>query len=472
MDGAERVTRPENGATPLKICITVEDQEVVVELRRHLDGLARAEYALAALKIGVLTLKQAQGRIDSELVTQATNRLGETMANTLREYFDPRDGKFSERVNRLMQEDGELEQFMRRQIGAEDSELTRTLEAFVGERSPFMQLLSTDDSEGFLKSLADAVEEKLCDQRKRLLEEFSLDREDSALSRLVAHVRKSQSEITGEFSLDDDASALSRMRQALLAVLEKERRENEDFRAKVVEKLAAIVTRRDTAQRSTIRGADFETAVCEFIQTESQKAGDVAVPTGTIVGSVKNCKVGDCVVELGNDSRAAGARIVVEAKEKDGYTLEEALTEIEKGRKNRGAEVGVFVFSRKTAPSKLAPMQRQGDDVFVVWDAEDVSSDTYLLGGLSVARALCTRAQVQRESAEMDFRALDSTIANIEKQIGWLSEIKTFSETIETNSGKILKRVAIMQEQLGQLLGDLRDEVSGIKSHVLTGSGE
>ena len=44
-----------------------------------------------------------------------------------------------------------------------------------------------------------------------IVKEFSLEKEDSALSRLMRKVEAAQQTITKEFSLDDDSSALSRL---------------------------------------------------------------------------------------------------------------------------------------------------------------------------------------------------------------------------------------------------------------------
>jgi hypothetical protein len=440
----------------------VEDQELIAELTRFPEGSEREAFALAALRIGLLTLKQAQGRIDSELVARETDRLSEKVTGVLKEYFDPSDGKFTERVSRLIRKDGELEKLMRDQIEGEDSKLGRTLEALIG---PLLEHLDTDESKGFLRALMRSVEKRLDEQRDRVLEQFSLDKDDSALSRLVKHVSHSEDEIVSQFSLDDDASALSRLRAELIEVLDAESKKNRDFRDKVLGEVSRIATSREEAKRSTVHGLEFEDSVCQFVETESQKLGDVAERTGAKPGRQKNCKVGDCVITLGSDARAAGARIVVEAKEKAGYTLEEARAEIDLGRRNRGAKVGLFVFSRRTAPA-LTSMQRLGNDVFVVWDAEDELSDVYLLGGVSVARALCTREEVRREAAELDFDELDSTIVNIQKQIEGLDTIRKASDSIKSSSETVLDRVGIMKEQLGKLIEKLQGEVSDIKAHL------
>ena len=116
-------------------------------------------------------------------------------------------------------------------------------------------------------------------------------------------------------------------------------------------------------------------------------------------------------MELGPESAAPCAKIVVEAKEDASYDLKTALAEIETARQNREAESGLFVFSKKTAPAGLEPLARYGNDVVVVWDADDVATDTHLRLGLSVARALCTRKAMERSSLDVDFTAIDAGAA-------------------------------------------------------------
>src|SRR4029077_19939950 len=180
----------------------------------------------------------------------------------------------------------------------------------------------------------------------------------SALSRLVQNVDRAQRTITNEFSLDSDTSALSRLKRELHDLLAVTEKKNQAFQEEVKVSLARIVTARQEADRSTRHGLVVEDAVCEFLAREAQHAGDIAIPTGHGTGLIKNCKVGDCVIELGPDSAAPGSKIVVEAKEEAGVTLARAREEIETARKNRGADWGLFVFSSKTAPTGLEPFQR------------------------------------------------------------------------------------------------------------------
>ena len=52
---------------------------------------------------------------------------------------------------------------------------------------------------------------------------FSLDDEESALSRLVRNVDRAQRTITSQFSLDDDQSALARLKRELTKMMKEQR---------------------------------------------------------------------------------------------------------------------------------------------------------------------------------------------------------------------------------------------------------
>ena len=119
----------------------------------------------------------------------------------------------------------------------------------------------------------------------------------------------------------------------------------------------------------------------QYIEGASQSVGDIPERTGARPGRIHNCKKGDCVVTLGPDSDAAGARIVCEMKEHASYDLAKSLREIQEARENREAAVGLFVHSTRTAPDGLRPLTRYGNDVVVAWDAEDSTSDVFLTAG-------------------------------------------------------------------------------------------
>jgi hypothetical protein len=313
--------------------------------------------------------------------------VSDRLSLTLKEYFDPQSGRFQERVDRLIQRDGELEQVLRRQIGNDDSELGRTLTSHFGAESELMKLLDPARSHGLLASLKSTLDEQLTQQREHVLSQFSLDNREGALVKFITELDEHRSklstnldnkigELVREFSLDDDASALSRLRsmlentnaaihghlslddeqsalarlkRELLTLLKDQAETNQKFQEEVKTTLRSMQARREEADRSTRHGLEFEDALFEMVLRQSQKVGDVARHTGNTTGLIRNCKVGDCVIELGPESAAPGALVTLEAKEKSNYDLTAARAETEQARKNRGAQVGLFVFSQKTA---------------------------------------------------------------------------------------------------------------------------
>lgn len=547
--GAPAIVSTVASLTPVHLDIDVTNPDSVRELNLKQEGRARNEYALSALHIGVLSMKHAEGQIDADAVRREGDymlrELGHALENyktqlhvdvttILREYFDPTNGRFQERLERLIRKDGELEQLLLRQIGSDGSELASTLAEHLGESSPIMRLLDPEESNGLVHAIRRSAEEALESERERILaefsldnkesalsrmvseltenngrltgnltskideaiKEFSLDKDDSALSRLVRKVEAAQRTITDEFSLDNEGSALNRMsnllgeatdainnnlsldkegsalgrlRHEVIDILDRHEAQAASFQRDVTGALEAMKARREESFRSTAHGKEFQDVVIEFVQREAERSGDLATCTGNTTGAVKHCKIGDAVVELGPDCAASGERFVIEAKEDASYDLNKARCEMESARKNRDASVGVFVFSNKTAPAGQEALLRYGNDVFVIWDAEDLASDVILKAALSLAKALCVRQVQARDAEAADFQAIDSAILAIEKEARRLEKMNTWTETIKSNSGKILEEVRKMTEGLDQQIQILRDATMGLK-HGIDGS--
>lgn len=514
----------ENASIPfaVKLELVLEDPETIRDLIAYTEGESRNRFATEALRIGLLALKQARGQLDADLVRKEGERLilqlenqlrehathlNDSFTHVLKEYFDPEDGRFHERVERLVKQDGELEQVLNRQIGVEDSELCKTLAAHFGNESPLMKILGLEQPDGLLASFRISLEEQLKTQRDHLLKqfsldykegalsrflgeleerqgefsddlhkkvdvivkEFSLDQEDSALNRLVKNVERAQQTITKEFSLDEDTSALSRLKKELLELHETQRKTNQEFQEDVKGTLQAMVARKQESQRSTRHGLEFEDAVCEFLEYELRKTGDIVRRTGNETGCIKKCKVGDAVIELGSESAAPETKIVIEAKENAQYTFAKARSEIETARENRDSEVGIFVFSQKTVSDKIEQFARYGNDIFLIWDSETTQSDVVFQSGISLARALCVRKRAERESTTADFSEFDRCCQSIEKQVCALDEIEKWTSTIQKNSDRILNKLKKIRNTLEEELETLATNIDDLKMHLSQG---
>ena len=154
---------------------------------------------------------------------------------------------------------------------------------------------------------------------------------------------------------------------------------------------------------------------------------------------------------------------MVEAKQDSSYKLDTALSELAEARKNRDAEIGIFVFSRRTAPEGLEAFTRDGSDVVVVWDSEDPGSDVILDAGISVAKALCVRDRSERDEVGIDIEELRDSILEIERQSNSLQEITKSANAIDGHVTKILDRARIVRNGLDRQVGILNGIVSNLQ---------
>ncbi len=503
-------------ASGLQLNIWIRDQEIIRAIEDIPDGRQRNEYILKALRIGVLALEGAQGQIDAAAVRSEGEHLIERvgnlfvqhgatfehrLANTLREYFDPSTGRVNERFDQLLKGGGEMQRTVEAVFSASAASLKDQLEAYIGPRSQFAQLLAPEESNSFISMIQTNIDRVIAEQREAfvgeftldrpdsalarlvaaltktnsnlstnfegsvsiILKEFSLDKPDSALSRLVSQVGEAQRKISTEFSLDSEHSALSRMKRGVDQALEQMRVRNETFHQSVLQALSMMAGRKQVADASPRHGVEFEEAGYQFVQNITQRLGDIPERTGARTGIIKNNKTGDFIVTIGQESAGAGVKIVFEMKEDFKYDLPAALQEIDEARRNRAADIGVFVFSKRTAPNGLQPFSRHKRDLVVVWDAEREDGDAYLEAAIHCARALAISAKAAKSNSHADFTKIDRAIEEIGRQADLLGDITTCTATIRSSNDKIQKRAEAMRDAFNKQLETLKDELSALR---------
>ena len=228
---------PDDPDEAVHVDLWLRDRDVVTAINAHPEGRRRTDYIRTAIRIGVLALQQAHGRIDTEsvrnegdrLIAALENRLAQyqdqlrtVLGGTLKDYFDPNDGRSTERVERLIRQDGDLEKVIRAQMDVAAVGLKEAIDDQVGPRSSLAQLLTPGESNALIAAIQRTVDALLVAQREKVIGEFSLDRQDSALARLLTELRTHHGGVAGdlkdsiasivsEFSLDKGDSALSRL---------------------------------------------------------------------------------------------------------------------------------------------------------------------------------------------------------------------------------------------------------------------
>ena len=126
----------------LTLELVTYDRDVIRALCEYAEGFERNQYALEALKIGVLALRHVCGQMSADLIQRESGRLVKDMQQTLdqhmqliqgrlgdalKEYFDPESGRFNDRVKRLVGQDCELSHVIKGFIDGENSQLSLTM---------------------------------------------------------------------------------------------------------------------------------------------------------------------------------------------------------------------------------------------------------------------------------------------------------------------------------------------------------
>src|SRR5262245_12999415 len=195
MDMAANVTVPEttefatrnsdiNRLKALHIDVWLREPETVAAIEGFPEGRLRDDYVRSSIKIGVLALQQARGQVDAEKVRNEGERIiaelesklslyqtqiGSVLNDTLRNYFDPHNGRFTERVERLVKQDGDLERVIRTQMDSSAIVLKHSLESQIGPGSSFAQLLAPDESNALVSAIRRNVDGLVSAQRDKVL---------------------------------------------------------------------------------------------------------------------------------------------------------------------------------------------------------------------------------------------------------------------------------------------------------------
>lgn len=498
-----------------------------ISLFADLDEPGRDQLAHDAWTIGLRALANGhQAAQESKLKDVGTALLGDidkqlkvyveqqqqTIGAVLTRFFDPKDGQVTQRLSAFVDDDGVLARQLQRFLGPQSSVLVETLAKQVGETSPLFKKLSPTDSTGlvkvlegqlrqimneghaelvraldplaedgavarFLKSLREELKGADEDREKQLsaaLAALDANDEQSLLSRLMRETERSRCAVLSAVNPDDPASPMAMLKTSLsklfqeqsasqLALVKRQEERQVEFEKEVREALARIETKRTQEQKSTRGGLVFEDAVVTFVRLATQGAPCVFDATGSTPG-IGHSKKGDAVVRFTEESAFAGAGVVFEAKQDASYSVQKALEELDAARKNRDAAAGVFVMARSHASDAFPNFARYGNNVLVVWDDQDPSTDAYLHAAVLLGVCLVTR--IKTVGDEGDIGALRDIEKRIEDELSRLEKMEKHSENIRKNVDGISDEIRKAQKKLDLLLRNARKTLTALNIEV------
>jgi hypothetical protein len=484
-----------------------------IGVRAIMNAHRNAEEARLA-DVGKSILEDVDRELEAYVVRQQ-----EVMVQMLKRYFDPKDGQVAVRIEGFIKDGGELARTMEKYLSPEHGALARTLAKELGENSPLLKKLSPTDNEGivhvlegrirqaleqnqlavtkaldplaqdgavarFLTTLRKDMEKADNDRSKQLtLVTKALDANDesSLLSRLMRETQSARVAFVRAMNPDEPGSPLAVLKTSLTALLDKHAKSQAEAMIAIEERqqkldqyirdsVARLEERRRGDARSARGGTNFEELALRFIHRAVQGAHVVADSSGGSVGARPGCKVGDQVLRFSGESIYAGASLVVEVKHDASYSVSKALAELEVARSNRGAQVGLFVMARSHAPSGFPEMARYGNDILVVWDAEDEGTDPYLHAGVILGLALASRQQ--RPVDEGDVKALADVEHRIHQELARHERMKKLAERIRKDAEDLGDELRKGGDSLNRLLRKAKETLKALNVELADAAAE
>ena len=446
--------------------IAIADPEIIAELDRvPVDAVD--DYVMRALKVGILALRGARGEIDAvavkEQMTEAMGQLKLQLLGFAGDFGKQCVSSFAEfkQAHKGAQVDMSswLETYRNTLVTSIDQQVKRATE-------PLLKVMDPSSTTGVVSGIGNGVVAALDNMalkiKTEVLSQFSRDSSGSAMSRLEETIRISHQAIVRQFSLDDSNSALHRLLEVVTANAEMQDKNQREFQSEVRATLSALTAKKQAEAQSTTHGFAYEEAVGAVLGAIVRSHGHILEACGNSVGTIRSCKTGDFLGVLGADCVAPGEKIVIEAKSAGGYDTQKILGECEQARKNREAQVCIFVIDTAYAPAALTtPFTRQGDTIIVKWAQED--NDAYLRAAFSLACALVVRQAKSVKASAVDWSAMEKATLEIQKRAESLADITTWTTSIQGAAAKILDRVRIAKEALESQTVTLMDQIGGLK---------
>jgi hypothetical protein len=325
-----------------------------------------------------------------------------------------------------------LEELLRQNFADGEGRLPRTMERFLGDRGALRQLV--DD---------------LFDERRR----------DSAIGRMR--------ELLGSY-FDGDASRLARLLDPtrLGSPLHQFRGEVSEGFARLNERLTAIeaaaAARAQERARSAAKGDDFELVLEALLGDLARGAGDLLDRTGTEAGDVIGSRKGDFVLTIDPRlTKGADLRVVIEAKDR-AISMRAIREELRAARENRGAAVGLVVFSPAHAPAGIEPFAVVAGDVYCVVDPAS-PEPAFLEAALRLARLLAL-ASLREAAVEVDAAAISQALAGIREQLEAVRRMKTQLTSIRSATGAVSEGLDRLREGVLARICEIEAELRVVES--------
>ena len=99
-----------------------------------------------------------------------------------------------------------------------------------------------------------------------------------------------------------------------------------------------------------------------------------------------------------------------------------------------------------------------------IWDADDAAGPVVVHAAYSLARALAVRERRVDQSSHAAIAEIERSARAIEKQIGYLDDVRKWAETVKGHGEKIAERSARMADELQRDVDRLDAQVAALRT--------
>jgi len=409
-----------------QICLqlTIIDQSIIGYLSEYEEKLWE-EKALEAMRVGVIAIQSASPTLDTRIVEQKFHEVEKelkgyadefknTLANELKKYFDKEKGDLP---ISLTNNESKVSAYLKEYFDYENGKVALLIRNKIGPGSDFVKSFDPADKESVVTKIQDKVQDVLNKSVKSLEDQFSLDKEDSGMSKIRKMFENKVREV---------------------------KENNDGFFNELRLHLGVEKAKAEEAEKGTQKGRDFETLLYEKVANVCLQLEDNSENVTDTTGEIARSKVGDYIITLGKTSGAPGRRIVIEVKKEKDYKYKDAIEELKQAKENRKADCGIFVFAKGYAPLEMGDFKIDGHDFFCTVD-EDIlnksGSIVFLEAAYKISRINIITHLRESEAGEVNISLIKGNIEKMSKQIELMSDLLTKARTIQS-SGKNIEETA------------------------------
>jgi len=424
--------------TELSMKLVIKDENVIKYLT-DFESPQREEKALEALKVGVIAILSASPCLDTKIVEAKfaeieknlqdhSEKFKKALAEEMKKYFEKEKGDIPITISSALGETGTLSMLLKEYFNAETGKVRLLLQKELGSGSTFAKTVDPNNKESVISKIEHVVKTKLTETVDSLVSQFSLDKDDSGMSRVKKIFEEKVDEVIAT---------------------------NNKFFSELRVHLGMEETRSEEAEKGTQKGRDFETILYEKIAGIGRQLLDSTENVTGVVGEIPRSKVGDYIIVLGDTSGSPGKRIVVEVKKEQNYKLKDAIEELKQAKENRHADCGIFVFAKGYEPVEMGDFKIDGNDFLCTVDEvalEHSQSAIFLEAAYKIARIYIITQMRKEKKDDVDLAAVKINIEKMLKQTELISELITKARTIQTSGENIEKTAKAIKDELDSII--------------------